>query len=105
MADKDHLHHRLMRLGHGQRRSVLILWTWTVLLSAIVLYPTYRSGSGDLYVPMAVAAAALVLFTLVRPRRPRAEQPDADVDPDGREARPPASKTASRTLLTSAAAG
>ena len=29
VADKDHLHHRLMRLGHGQRRSVLILWTWT----------------------------------------------------------------------------
>src|SRR6478672_1888976 len=24
-ADKDHLHHRLMRLGHGQRRSVVIL--------------------------------------------------------------------------------
>ena len=52
VADKDHLHHRLMRLGHGQRRSVLILWTWTALLSAIVLYPTYTSGRGDLYVPM-----------------------------------------------------
>ena len=25
-ADKGHLHHRLMNLGHGQRRSVLILW-------------------------------------------------------------------------------
>ncbi len=63
VADKDHLHHRLMRLGHGQRRSVLILWTWTVLLSAIVLYPTY-SGRGDLYIPFAMAAAALVLYTL-----------------------------------------
>ena len=29
VADKNHLHHRLMRLGHGQTRSVLILWTWT----------------------------------------------------------------------------
>jgi UDP-GlcNAc:undecaprenyl-phosphate GlcNAc-1-phosphate transferase len=65
-ADKDHLHHRLMRLGHGQRRSVLILWTWTVLLSAIVLYPTY-SGRGDLYVPIAVAAAGLLLFTMFGP--------------------------------------
>ena len=46
VADKDHLHHRLMRLGHGQRRSVLILWTWTVLLSAIVLYPTYTTRDG-----------------------------------------------------------
>src|ERR1700757_5264315 len=39
VADKNHLHHRLMRLGHGQTRSVLILWTWTALLSALVLYP------------------------------------------------------------------
>ena len=46
VADKDHLHHRLMRLGHGQRRSVLILWTWTALLSAIVLYPTYTERPG-----------------------------------------------------------
>ena len=27
--DKNHLHHRLLRLGHGHRRSVLILWAWT----------------------------------------------------------------------------
>jgi UDP-GlcNAc:undecaprenyl-phosphate GlcNAc-1-phosphate transferase len=67
VADKDHLHHRLMRLGHGQRRSVLILWTWTVLLSAIALYPTYTSGSIDAYVPMAIAAAALVLYTMFGP--------------------------------------
>jgi UDP-GlcNAc:undecaprenyl-phosphate GlcNAc-1-phosphate transferase len=67
VADKDHLHHRLMRLGHGQRRSVIILWTWTVLLSAIALYPTYTSGSIDAYVPMAIAAAALVLYTMFGP--------------------------------------
>jgi UDP-GlcNAc:undecaprenyl-phosphate GlcNAc-1-phosphate transferase len=63
VADKDHLHHRLMRLGHGQRRSVMILWLWTGLLSAIVLYPTY-SGEGDLYIPFAVLAAGLGLYTL-----------------------------------------
>ena len=33
--DKNHLHHRLLRLGHGHRRSVLILWAWTVLLSGL----------------------------------------------------------------------
>ena len=38
-ADKGHLHHRLMNLGHGHRRSVVILWTWTALLSGFVLYP------------------------------------------------------------------
>lgn len=67
VADKDHLHHRLMRLGHGQRRSVLILWSWTVLLSAIVLYPTYNRGQGDLYIPAAVAVAALLLYTWFGP--------------------------------------
>ena len=36
--DKEHLHHRLMRLGHGHRRTVLILWTWTALLCGVVLY-------------------------------------------------------------------
>jgi len=66
-ADKDHLHHRLMNLGHGHRRSVLILWGWTLLLSIFVLYPTY-TGNGDAIVPIGVAALALVLFTILRPR-------------------------------------
>lgn len=65
-ADKDHLHHRLMRLGHGQRRSVLILWAWTALLSLFVLYPTY-TGKGDAIVPIGVLALGLILYTLFHP--------------------------------------
>jgi UDP-GlcNAc:undecaprenyl-phosphate GlcNAc-1-phosphate transferase len=65
-ADKDHLHHRLMRLGHGQRRSVAILWAWTALLSAFVLYPAY-TGEGNGLVPLGIAALALVLYTLFHP--------------------------------------
>ena len=42
--DKNHLHHRLLRLGHGHRRSVLILWAWTVLLSGFILFPLYISS-------------------------------------------------------------
>ena len=67
VPDKEHLHHRLMRLGHGHRRSVLILWGWTTLLSAFVLYPTY-TGEGDAIVPIGIAALALGLFTLLHPR-------------------------------------
>jgi UDP-GlcNAc:undecaprenyl-phosphate GlcNAc-1-phosphate transferase len=66
IADKGHLHHRLMRLGHGQRRSVFILWTWTALLSALVLYPAY-TGRDDAVVPIGIAALALVLYTLFAP--------------------------------------
>ena len=66
-ADKNHLHHRLMRLGHGHRRSVLILWAWTALLSAFVLYPTY-TGEGDAIVPIGILALALGLFSVLSPR-------------------------------------
>lgn len=74
IADKDHLHHRLVRLGHGQWRSVVILWTWTALLSGFVLYPAY-TGQGNAVMPFAVGALALALYTLFHPgvRRARAE--------------------------------
>ena len=67
-ADKGHLHHRLMNLGHGHRRSVVILWTWTALLSGFVLYPTL-TGSNPTYLPFAMAALAIVLYTILHPER------------------------------------
>jgi len=66
IADKGHLHHRLMRLGHGQRRAVLILWAWTGLLSAAVLVPVY-TGNGTGLIPLGVAALALLLYTGLAP--------------------------------------
>jgi UDP-GlcNAc:undecaprenyl-phosphate/decaprenyl-phosphate GlcNAc-1-phosphate transferase len=65
-ADKDHLHHRLMRLGHGHRRSVFILWGWTALLSGLVLYPAY-THKGDGVAPFGIAALGLALYTLLHP--------------------------------------
>ncbi len=65
-ADKGHLHHRLIEMGHGQRRAVLILWTWTALLSAFVLYPVF-TGSGVSYVPIGAAMLGLVLYTVFHP--------------------------------------
>jgi UDP-GlcNAc:undecaprenyl-phosphate GlcNAc-1-phosphate transferase len=32
-ADRMHLHHRLLRLGHGQRRAALIMYVWTAVLA------------------------------------------------------------------------
>jgi UDP-GlcNAc:undecaprenyl-phosphate GlcNAc-1-phosphate transferase len=78
-ADKAHLHHRLMRLGHGQRRSVLILWAWTALLSGLVLYPTY-TGRGDAVVPVGIAALGLLLFTVFHPGARQARHNGEDKD-------------------------
>lgn len=78
VADKGHLHHRLMNLGHGHRRSVLILWTWTALLSGFVLYPVL-TDKNPTYLPFGIGALAIVLFTVLHPsvRRKRAEAVEA----------------------------
>ena len=84
-ADKGHLHHRLMRLGHGHRRSVFILWAWTALLSGFVLYPIYR-GEGDGVVPFGIAAILLLLYMFLHPGL-RTTRAGSDVGDD--EGEPP----------------
>ncbi|HEV3451467.1 MAG TPA: MraY family glycosyltransferase [Acidimicrobiia bacterium] len=81
VADREHLHHRLMRLGHGPRRSVVILWLWTALLSAVALIPTY-TNRGNALVPLALAGLALLLFTYFHPglRSARPEPPEDVID-------------------------
>lgn len=79
-ADKEHLHHRLMDLGHGHRRTVVILWAWTAVLSGFVLVPVFTSR-GNGIVPIGLVALALLLFTFLAPRLGRSD--DADVGPAG----------------------
>ena len=99
-ADAGHLHHRLMRLGHGPRRTVVILWAWTALLSAVALVPTYTNEGNALVPFVRRRPRARCCFAVVPPRasgapgasarsRPRhpAGPPGAD---DGRRPRPSA---------------
>jgi UDP-GlcNAc:undecaprenyl-phosphate GlcNAc-1-phosphate transferase len=75
--DKNHLHHRLLRLGHGHRRSVLILWAWTALLSGFILFPLYVS-SVNAFIPFGAAALGVILYTLFHPSlRRQSDDPDA----------------------------
>ncbi len=64
--DKGHVHHRLLRLGHGHRRTVVILWAWTAVLSGFVLYPLFRP-SGNAIIPFGAVALGLLLYTLFHP--------------------------------------
>ncbi len=91
VADKDHLHHRLMRLGHGPRRTVVILWLWTALLSGLALLPTYtQSGNLNALVPIGVMALALILYALFFPgRRDARTDPDNEAGDDEQEGPPP----------------
>lgn len=67
VADLSHLHHRLMRLGHGHRAAVLILWAWTALLSGLVLWPGVTNSHNEIP-PIAVGGLAILLYTLFAPR-------------------------------------
>lgn len=74
--DLGHLHHRLVRLGHGHRRAVLILWAWTAVLSAFVLIPAFDPRA-NAYVPFGLAVLGAGLYTLFRPAG-RAVSPDGE---------------------------
>ncbi len=66
-ADRGHLHHRLIALGHGPRRAVVILWLWTGLLSAFALYPALSNKNPNLWLVL-LAAMLLIGFTIFHPR-------------------------------------
>jgi UDP-GlcNAc:undecaprenyl-phosphate GlcNAc-1-phosphate transferase len=75
-------------MGHGYWRSVVILWLWTALLSAFVLYPAY-SGKGNGLVPILLAALGLGLYTWFRPARRNGEHNGGNgtrTSPDGQAA-------------------
>ncbi len=82
--DKNHLHHRLLRLGHGHRRSVLILWAWTLLLSGFILFPLYIS-SVNAVIPFGALALGVILYTLFHPSLRR----EADPGPEAADPGPP----------------
>ena len=75
--DKDHIHHRLLRLGHGHRRTVLILWAWTALLCGFVLYPLFKPKANAL-VPFGALALGAVLYTWFHPGLKRNQDPEEE---------------------------
>ena len=50
-ADSEHFHHRLARIGFSQRRTVLFLYAWTMMLAGFALalrFVPYSDGHGNL---------------------------------------------------------
>ncbi|MDQ0774491.1 UDP-GlcNAc:undecaprenyl-phosphate GlcNAc-1-phosphate transferase [Streptomyces aurantiacus] len=77
-ADRGHLHHRLLEIGHSHSRSVLIMYFWSALIAFGAL--AYSVNSGAMWIVlgiMALSAVGLLLLLLPRftPRAPHwAEQ-------------------------------
>ncbi|MEU9334443.1 MraY family glycosyltransferase [Streptomyces sp. NPDC048290] len=73
-ADRGHLHHRLLEIGHSHSRSVLIMYFWSALIAFGAL--TYSVNSASMWIVLGVvvlSALGLVLLLLPRftPRAPR----------------------------------
>ncbi len=85
--DKEHIHHRLLRLGHGHRRAVLILWAWTALLSGFLLFPLFLPRV-NAFIPLGVAALGIGLYTFFHPGLRTKGVPDGGAAADPPPARP-----------------
>jgi UDP-GlcNAc:undecaprenyl-phosphate GlcNAc-1-phosphate transferase len=71
-ADKEHIHHRLMDIGHSHRQAVLLMYLWSALVSGCALAVAFVDGR--LLVAAIVVVAfliATVLPWLIRDRSPR----------------------------------
>jgi UDP-GlcNAc:undecaprenyl-phosphate GlcNAc-1-phosphate transferase len=79
--DKEHIHHRLLNLGHGPRRSVIILWAWTAVLSSFLLVPLFVHQVNAI-IPIGAAALGVGLYTFFHPGLRRGNGQDEDKPPD-----------------------
>ena len=64
--DKQHLHHRLLEIGHSQRRAVLIMWLWSALIAFGVVLASLYTGT-VVWASLAGAALLAVVLTFVLP--------------------------------------
>ncbi|UBI36788.1 MULTISPECIES: MraY family glycosyltransferase [Streptomyces] len=72
-ADRGHLHHRLLEIGHSHSRAVLIMYFWSALIAFGTVAYSVNSAGGVLLLIVALSAVGLVLLLMprFRPRAPR----------------------------------
>ncbi len=79
--DKQHLHHRLLEMGHSQVRAVVLMYAWTGLVAGSAVLVAFVPAA------WALAGFAIGLVVLVwvvrRPGRRRLEPAQAGVTPGG----------------------
>ncbi|MFB7937079.1 MraY family glycosyltransferase [Streptomyces sp. NPDC127049] len=73
-ADRGHLHHRLLEIGHSHSRAVLIMYFWSALIAfGALAYSVHSTSMWIVLVITVLSAIGLVLLLLPRfsPRAPR----------------------------------
>jgi UDP-GlcNAc:undecaprenyl-phosphate GlcNAc-1-phosphate transferase len=63
-ADANHFHHRLARIGFSQRRTVVYLYAWTLVMATLAValrFVPYSESDGDLNFGWAAVMGALLV--------------------------------------------
>jgi UDP-GlcNAc:undecaprenyl-phosphate GlcNAc-1-phosphate transferase len=72
--DKQHLHHRLLELGHSHRRAVLLLYFWSALVAFAGVGVSFEGGLTPVLWTVCACVVVGVLISVLPIRRSR---PDA----------------------------
>lgn len=70
--DKEHLHHRLLELGHSQQRAVVVMWCWAALIAFGAVTVSLYTGP-YLWVGLGAGLALTLVATFAVPRVPSRE--------------------------------
>jgi len=65
--DKEHLHHRLLELGHSQQRAVVVMWCWAALIAFGAVIVSLYSGP-YVWVGLGAGLAITLIATFAVPR-------------------------------------
>jgi len=77
--DKQHLHHRLLEIGHSQRRAVLIMWLWAALIGFGSVFASLYTGP-VMWGGLGAGVAVTLVLTFLLPKV-RGEKTDALLEP------------------------
>ena len=64
--DKEHLHHRMLEIGHSHRRAVLIMWLWAALIAFGTVVLSLYSGP-ELWLVLGAGLVLTVAGTFLLP--------------------------------------
>jgi UDP-GlcNAc:undecaprenyl-phosphate/decaprenyl-phosphate GlcNAc-1-phosphate transferase len=84
-ADKEHIHHRLLEIGHGYRQAVLLMYLWSALIAVSGLAVGFIDGRLAAGAVLAVAVVLFLVTALPRlaDRRRDADTPPVEAGPNG----------------------